>query len=94
MMKVNDAEYIALVDQHTDIVWRRYRDELELIKIEEQLSKAVGNNPNWKRNPPTPTTDEDLTNIYNRANKLDPKRHNPITTERIFRAMRVMGQVK
>lgn len=33
-------------------------------------------------------TDEELTAIYNEANGLDPKRHNPITTERIFTAMR------
>ena len=33
-------------------------------------------------------TDEQLTAIYNKANSLDPKRHNPITTERIFVAMR------
>ena len=33
-------------------------------------------------------TDEELTEIYNAANGLDPKRHNPITTERIFAAMR------
>lgn len=33
-------------------------------------------------------TDEELTSIYNQANGLDPKRHNPITTERIFTAMR------
>ena len=33
-------------------------------------------------------TDEELTEIYNKANGLDPKRHNPITTERIFAAMR------
>ena len=33
-------------------------------------------------------TNEELTAIYNEANGLDPKRHNPITTERIFTAMR------
>lgn len=33
-------------------------------------------------------TNEELTRIYNEANGLDPKRHNPITTERIFAAMR------
>lgn len=33
-------------------------------------------------------TNEELTAIYNGANGLDPKRHNPITTERIFTAMR------
>ena len=33
-------------------------------------------------------TDEKLTALYNKANRLDPKRHNPITTERIFAAMR------
>jgi len=33
-------------------------------------------------------SDADLTKIYNEANGLDPKRHNPITTERIFKAMR------
>ena len=32
--------------------------------------------------------DEELTRIYNAANGLDQKRHNPITTERIFTAMR------
>ena len=33
-------------------------------------------------------TNEQLTELYNAANGLDPKRHNPITTERIFVAMR------
>ena len=33
-------------------------------------------------------TDAELTEMYNKANSLDPKRHNPITTERIFKAMR------
>lgn len=33
-------------------------------------------------------TNDELTAIYNEANGLDPKRHNPITTERIFAAMR------
>lgn len=33
-------------------------------------------------------TDEKLTELYNTANGLDPKRHNPITTERIFTAIR------
>jgi hypothetical protein len=33
-------------------------------------------------------TNEELTAIYNEANGLDPKRHNPINTERIFAAMR------
>lgn len=33
-------------------------------------------------------SNEKLTAIYNEANGLDPKRHNPITTERIFAAMR------
>lgn len=33
-------------------------------------------------------TNEELTAIYNEANGLDPRRHNPITTERIFTAMR------
>lgn len=33
-------------------------------------------------------TNEELTEIYNIANGLDNKRHNPITTERIFSAMR------
>ena len=33
-------------------------------------------------------TNEQLTEIYNDANGLNPKRHNPITTERIFTAMR------
>jgi hypothetical protein len=32
-------------------------------------------------------TPEQLTAIYNKANGLDPKRHNSVTTERIFRAM-------
>jgi len=40
----------------------------------------------------TPATlvlsDAELTEIYNKANGLDPKRHSPITTERIFNAMR------
>ncbi len=31
---------------------------------------------------------KELTRIYNEANGLDPKQHNPITTERIFAAMR------
>ena len=31
---------------------------------------------------------KELTEIYNKANKLDTTRHNPITTERIFTAMR------
>ena len=35
-------------------------------------------------------TDAELTHIYNTANKLDPARHNPITTQRIFTAMRAM----
>lgn len=35
-------------------------------------------------------TNEELTIIYNDANGLDPKRHNPITMERIFTAMRAM----
>lgn len=33
-------------------------------------------------------TDAELTRIYNEANGIDPKRHTPITTERIFNAMR------
>jgi len=33
-------------------------------------------------------TNEQLTDLYNEANGLDPKEHNPITTERIFAAMR------
>jgi hypothetical protein len=33
-------------------------------------------------------TDKELTRIYNDANGLNPKHHNPITTERIFTAMR------
>lgn len=37
-------------------------------------------------------TDEELTHIYNKANGLDPKRHNPITTERIFSAMRAVAK--
>lgn len=36
----------------------------------------------------TSFTNDDLTKIYNEANNLDPKRHNSITTERIFKAMR------
>lgn len=93
-MKRNDAEYVALVNRHSEITWKRYRDELELIKIEEHLTKELGEHPHWMSKSPTPLTDVELTNIYNRANNLDPKRHNPITTERIFRAMRVMGRVK
>lgn len=37
-------------------------------------------------------TNEELTAIYNEANGLDPKRHNPITTERIFTAMRAVAR--
>ena len=37
-------------------------------------------------------TDDELTDIYNKANGLDPKRHNPITTERIFAAMRAAAE--
>jgi hypothetical protein len=37
-------------------------------------------------------TNEELTKIYNDANGLDPKCHNPITTERIFTAMRAMSR--
>ena len=33
-------------------------------------------------------SDADLTKIYNEANGIDITRHNPITTERIFKAMR------
>ena len=33
-------------------------------------------------------SDDELTAIYNEANGLDSKRHNPITTDRIFAAMR------
>jgi uncharacterized membrane-anchored protein len=33
-------------------------------------------------------TNEKLTEIYNAAKGIDPKRHNPISTERIFAAMR------
>jgi hypothetical protein len=33
-------------------------------------------------------TNDQLTALYEEANGLDPKRHNPITTERIFTAMR------
>ena len=33
-------------------------------------------------------TNDELTAIYNEANGLDPKRYAPITTERIFAAMR------
>lgn len=33
-------------------------------------------------------TDEDLTALYNQANDLDAKRYAPITTARIFAAMR------
>lgn len=42
-------------------------------------------------------TDDELTELYNKANGLDPKRHNPITTERIFTAMRAaieIGKIK
>ena len=39
-------------------------------------------------------TNEELTTIYNEANGLDPKRHNPITTERIFAAMRAAMEVE
>jgi len=35
-------------------------------------------------------TDEELTKIYYEANGLDPKRYYPITTERIFTAMRAV----
>lgn len=38
-------------------------------------------------------TNEELTKIYNEANGLDPKRHNSITTERIFTAMRAMETI-
>lgn len=38
-------------------------------------------------------TDEELTKIYNEANGLDPKRHNSITTERIFTAMKAMATI-
>jgi hypothetical protein len=38
-------------------------------------------------------TDTELTNIYNEANGLDPKRHNSITSERIFAAMRAMDTI-
>ena len=33
-------------------------------------------------------TDKELTRIYNEASGLDPKRLNPITTQRILAAMR------
>ena len=35
-----------------------------------------------------------LTEIYNKANKLDMTRHNPITTERIFVAMLAAMEVE
>lgn len=37
---------------------------------------------------PGAITDAELTTIYNEASGLDPNRHNPISTERIFAAMR------
>lgn len=37
-------------------------------------------------------TNKELTAIYNEANGLDPNRHNPITTERIFAAMRSVAE--
>ena len=39
-------------------------------------------------------TNDELTAIYNEANGLDPKRHNPITTERIFAAMRAAAEME
>lgn len=39
-------------------------------------------------------TSEELTAIYNEANGLDMKRHNPITTERIFTAMQAAMAVE
>ena len=36
-------------------------------------------------------TDEELTRIYNEASGIDPKRHNPITTQRVFAAMRAIA---
>lgn len=36
-------------------------------------------------------TDQELTQIYNDANGLNPKPHNPISTERIFAAMRAVA---
>jgi len=39
-------------------------------------------------------TNDELTAIYNEANGLDPKRHNPITTERIFAAMRAVAEME
>ena len=38
----------------------------------------------------TKMTNIELTKIYNRANNLDPSKHNPITTKRIVTAMREM----
>lgn len=35
-------------------------------------------------------TNQELTAIYHYANNIDPKKHHPITTERIFTAMRAM----
>lgn len=94
-MLQNNEEYAALVTRHSELVWKRYWDELELIKIEKQLTTVLsGEYPKWMSEVKTCYTDEELTDIYNRANKLDPKRLNPITTERIFKAMRVMGRVK
>ncbi len=39
-------------------------------------------------------SNEELTAIYYEANNLDPKKHHPITTERIFAAMRAMLKVR
>ena len=36
-------------------------------------------------------TDEVLTRIYNEASGIDLKRHNPITTQRVFSAMRAIA---
>lgn len=37
-------------------------------------------------------TDEDCTRIYNEANGISPGKRPPITTERIFKAMRASQQ--
>ena len=38
-------------------------------------------------------SNEELTDIYNQANNLDPKRYNPITTARIFNAMKAAMEI-
>ena len=40
---------------------------------------------------PVTFADEELTVIYNESNGLDPKSFQPITTQRIFTAMRAMA---